>query len=467
MAAKKPARLSAARRESKKLRARMGAELCTQETWRSSSLTVEQLGNRECPEDKREMFKQARKWRDENWFVGAVLRMKADCIGFGQSLVAADAKKKNAAADWLSSESQSGRSTHQMVADKYIGTAIDELLLQDNLVSFWMEGQPPYPLETERCHYLDALGREILKFTPGFRAEDLKAAGYSDKQVKRYSSGVITLSEDEGEFFRVLTRGLSGRGFNAPRLKEVFRVCSQNESMEVGESLYAYVGRTVVRMHHLGWEVKQNSGVRQTDAMWDEKRAKGIEKYFKGLQGGLAETTANFDHKTSLLWVDPKNYDAKKWETIISRLVWWAGPLGFMLTARNLNPNFMPLFKAEIKKFRAFIAPHLEHVLNTAMECPVPLKIQWTDECFADMRLLWDMVKTLVQQGPGSLTTAQRFAGLDPDAEADNKLREAEDPKSDKKYLPKYTPGTGNRPNSPGQGRSAGVGDGQGQGPGK
>jgi hypothetical protein len=462
MAASKLSRSQHVRRERAKLRQQMGTELCSVNAYRSDSLTTDQLAARENPADKRDLFATARKWREENWFVGAILALKADCVGFGQTLGPKDKKKKKEFEAWLEKLDARGRASNRMLVEKYLRTAIDELLLQQNLVSFWRPGVAPYPLLTEHCTYRDALGAETLRVRMCYSAEDLKEAGFAKADIDRYSKGEILLTESRGEFFRVFTWGLTGTGFGIPRMKEVFRTCSQNESMEVGESLYAYVGRTVLRMHHLGWEVKKDAGMRQTDAMWDKSRAKGIEKFFKGLQGGVAELTANFDHKVSLVWLDPKNYEAKKWETIVARLMWWGGPLAFMLTARNLNPNFMPLFKAEVKKFRADVKPHLEHVLTQALQPPGGIQVDWTDECFADMRLLWDMIKTLMQQGPASLTTAQRFAGLNPEVEAENKVTETDDPDSDKKYLPKYTPGTGNRPADPG--RKAGVGDGGGQG---
>lgn len=455
---------AAIRKARQKLRAGDGGEMCSLESFPGSKLTVNDLVSRESPGDLGGYFQTARRWRRDNWFVGAVLSMKSDFVGFNQVLTARERKQRPALERWLD-ESGGARYTQRMIVERYIQTAVEEFLLQDNLVSFWRTDEFPYPLESERCKYSDALGKEVMRVKLGFNAQQLLESGFTPAEARRYSEGWLKLDEAHGENFRVLTRGMVGNGLCVPRLSQVFRTCSQAESMEVGESLYAYVGRTVVRMHHLGWEVKTaNAGIRQTDAMWDAARARGIERFFKGMPGGVAETTGNFDHKISLIWTDPKNFDAKKWETVVSRLQWWGGALAFMLVSRNLNPNFMPVFKAEIKKLRATLQPHLEYVINEALRPPGGLKIVWTDECFSDMRLLWDMIKTLVQQGPASLTTAQRFAGLDPEAEAEQKMAEADDPQADKKYMPHFDPNHGNQPKENNGGRTAGTRNGEGRG---
>lgn len=463
--ANKPPRHVARIRRDRKLRESESRELGSMESYRGSRLTVGDLSERECPHDPEHAFRTARTWRRDNWFVGAILGMKANFVRFNQTFSTPDKKKKAALKTWLDQESENGRGTNRMIVERYVQTSVDEFLLGDSLVSFWRENEAPYPLESERCKYSDAMGREVMKVRLGYNSAQLKEAGFSAKLIARYSDGWLTLDEAFDENFRVLTRGMVGNGFGYPRMAQVFRTCSQNESMEVGESLYAYVGRVVERAHSLGWEVRtKDVGVRQTDAMWDAKRAKEIEKYWKGMQGGVAETTRNFDQKDSINWIDPKLFDAKKWETIVSRLQWWGGPLAFMLISRNLNPNFMPVLKAEIKELRAMLKPHLEHVLNKSLTIPGGISIEWTDECFADMRLLWDMVKTLVQQGPASLTTAQRFAGLDPETEADQKLAEANDAEKDKKFMPLFDAQHGNRPGKANNGgRTPGIGDGQGK----
>ncbi len=436
-------------------------EMCSLTVSAEGALRLSDLTARERADDVQQCFRTARVWRRDNWFVGSLLGMKASFVRFGQSYRSASREKKSEFNTWLKQETPDGRNTNRMVLDRYVQTSVDEFMLCDSLISFWREDESPYPLECERCRYTDAMGHEVLQVKLGYTSQELKAAGFSQQMINRYSEGWVLLDENKGENFRVLTRGMVGNGLGAPRLAQVFRTCSQNESMEVGESLYAYLGRMVERTHSLGWEVRtKDVGMRQQEAMWNAKRAKEIERQWKGMVGGVGETTRNFDHKTQIQWIDSKNFDAKKWETIIARLQWWGGPLAMMLIARNLNPNFMPAFKAEIADLRGALKPHLEHVINKSLNPPGGISLEWTDECFADMRLMWDMVKTLVQQGAASLNSAQRFAGLDPDREADLKITEADDPQKDKKFMPLFDMHHGNRPGKQNNGgRTPGVED--------
>lgn len=468
--ASKKSRTSAARRTVQHLRKKLrgAGEFCSVDLTHGQAFTVEQLVARESPRHPAAAFRTARQFK-RNFFVGFVLAVKASVLNHGLTLEPRDKARRKDFAAWLAEKpADLERGTHQMLGEKYVGTATDEFLLQDNLVSFWRDDEIPYPIECERCDYKDVMGRELLKVRVGYGAEDLKAAGFSPAEVKRYSSGVITVGEGAGsedENFLVLTRAPSGKlgsGFGYPRLTELFYACSQAESMEVGESLLAYAGRTVIRMHHLGWEVKRDSGVRQVEAMWDRERAEEIESFFKGLQGGVAETSGNFDHKISYVVPDAKLFDPKKWESFVTRAQWWGGPLVFLLLSRTLNPSLMPLFKAEIHDLRRLLQPHLEYVLNAALRPPGGLKLTWSDQCFADLRLLWDMIKTHMQQGSGSLATGLRFAGLNPEAEGEQKVAEHDDPQAAKKFAPYFDAAHGNRPGAPG--RTPGVRDGEGKG---
>jgi hypothetical protein len=227
--------------------------------------------------------------------------------------------------------------------------------------------------------------------------------------------------------------------------------------MEVGETMLAYAGRLVLRFHQLGFEVKSGSNAaKQAEYLWKKNRASAIEKFFKGRQG-FAETTGQFDHKINYVWVDPKFYDPKKWDTIISRMLWWAGPLGFMMMAKSVSPFLLGMLKAQAEQDRRVVGAHLEAVINDGFRIGVPVKLSWSNRCFYDGRLAWDMVKTLMQQGPLSLTTSLEEAEFDPAEESERKKSEA--PLSrDEELLPKFDPNHGKRPGE-NPGRKTGVPD--------
>ncbi|HXP59141.1 MAG TPA: hypothetical protein VN829_01550, partial [Dongiaceae bacterium] len=372
---------------------------------------------------------------------------------FGFRLATPTEKDKKKLAAWLDADED-----RRDMLERYIAAVWSEWLLLDNVVSFWREEKEitPFLLLPEQCRYTDAMGLEKLTVNLGYRKEQFMDGegnplpGWTLEEIRRYtgSGHQIILSEEFDEYFRVLTRGLRGTGFGVPRLYRMFRTLSQCESMEVGESMLAYAGRLVIRAHSLGFEVRSASNAaKQAEYLWKANRAKPIEDFFKGRQG-FAETTKQFDHRIEYIWVDPKLYDARKWETIVSRLLWWAGPVGYMLMTKQLQPFLLPMLRADALADRARVGAHLDVVLNKGFRLPVKVKAKWGDRCFNDLRLAWEMTKTLMQQGPVSLTSALEVADFDPAVEAERKREEAPVERDDE-LLPKFDPNHGNRPGQP------------------
>ena len=413
-----------------------------------ATLSPAELFDRERPDDLQAMFKLARNWDKQNWFVEQVNRLKQAFYHFGFQLVAVQKGEQKKLEKWLEADME-----RRELLDRYINSVWEEWLLLDNVVSFWRKEKvvPPFLLLPERCKYSDAMGIEKLKVSLQYEKRQFTDShgsaleGWSATEIRRYTSGEIVLSEDQDEYFRVLTRGLRGTGFGVPRLFRCFRTLSQCESMEVGESMLAYAGRLVLRAHSLGFEVRSASNAsKQAEYLWKKDRAKPIEEFFKGRQG-FAEFTKQFDHKVEYIWVDSKLYDARKWETIISRLLWWAGPVGYMMMTKQLQPFLLPVLRVEALAERARVGAHLNLVLNEGFRPPVKVRVKWGDRCFNDLRLAWEMTKTLMQQGPVSLTSALEVADFDPEVEAERKRGEASSSRDDE-LLPKFDANHGNRP---------------------
>jgi hypothetical protein len=431
-----------------------------------ATLSPAELFDRERPDDLQSMFKLARNWHKQSWFVDQVNKLKLAFYHYDPRIVPVAAGRqlqgdKKKLAEWMEKDD-----ARREALLRYVVAVWTEWLLLDNVVSFWrMEKKvTPFLLQPELCHYTDAMGLERLKVNLMYRREmftDEKGEPLPDwtwDEIKRYTSQqAILLSEDYDEYFRVLTRAVRGTGFCHPRLYSLFRTLSQAESMEVGESMLAYAGRLVLRAHSLGFEVRSASNAaKQAEYLWKAARAKPIEDFFKGRQG-FAEFTKQFDHKVEYIWVDPKDYDARKWETIVNRCLWWAGPVGFMLMTKQLQPFLLPMLRADALADRARVGAHLEVVLNAGgWDLPCKVKVKWGDRCFNDLRLAWDMTKALMQQGPVSLTSALEVADFDPEQEAERKKAEAS-PERDDELLPRFDPNHGNRPGTAG---TAGTQDG-------
>jgi hypothetical protein len=432
----------------------------------SEKLRPEDLLQREAPASIADAQVRARGWRRDNWFVEQVCLKRQDFYNHGLEIAPVE-KGKAARVRLEKYLKDTGRRAALL---RYISDVWSEYLLQDTVVSFWRRQQEmtPFLLLPEKCEYSDAMGVEILKYKPGCKKQQLEGNdangidGLNPAQVKRYTGhNAIVLSREHDEYYRVLTRGLRGEGFGWPRLRTVFRTCSQQESMEVGESMLALAGRMVMRFHKIGFEVRSGANaMRQEAFLWKKKRSDEILKFFKGHSGGFVETTGQFDHHIEYVWVDAKHYDARKWDTIIQRLMWWGGPLACMLMAKTPNPFLLPMLKAEAHAARADVGLHLEYVINEGFDLGVPVQLKWSDSCFYDLRLAWDMIKFYTQQGPLSLTSGLEHLGYNPDRELENKDQERKDKE---RWMPLFDAAHGKRPGEVEPGRPASAPPGKGK----
>lgn len=402
-------------------------------------LTVGQALRRERPYEARDQFLTARRAVEENWLVGQVVLLQAAFCNFQPRYEGLPAKWRERNPDALAA------------LDRYVVEAWEEWLTLDNVVTFWRPsfGTTPVLLKPEQCTYANVFGRDVLKARLGYSEADLKALeSLSEAERRRYLSEFELDPTGHDEQFRVLTRTARGRGFGKPRLYSVFRTLMQAEHMEFGEAQLAFGGRSPILQDKIGFEVKSGSNaMRQADYLWKKKKAEAIIKQRQGVRG-LSHEVVQFDQATGYVWVDPKAYDARKWETIQVRLCWWGGPLAFMMLSRTSNPFLLPLLKTFVLAERRRFGGYLDFVINAGFDLPKRVHVAWGDRCFTDLRLAWDMVKALMTQGPLSLTTALVEGGFDPAAEADLKVEEA-NPKRRKELLPVWDAAHGAVPGEP------------------
>src|SRR5690349_14947340 len=123
MATRKAPTSARSRRAIHKIRTKRGGERCSIDTMGSPSITADDRGYREDPSELQDMFRTARKWRKDNWFVGSILALKATCISFGQTFSAAEKKDKKAIEAWLAEKDVTDRYTNHMTAAKYVRSA--------------------------------------------------------------------------------------------------------------------------------------------------------------------------------------------------------------------------------------------------------------------------------------------------------------------------------------------------------
>lgn len=429
-------------------------EFCGAEpTIRQGSLKVGELEARERPEGLKAAFEQARFWAKYNNFITALIKINRGFILNKAQVVARDPAQQGELDKWKERETED--CYRGDLLEKITEDIVQEFLIQDTAISFWKRApadrdfNPPVLFMPENCKYKNAMWTRSLRVNMKLSESDFKDSGLSQEEIDRYTKGEFVPDEDRNEFFRVLTRQIDGFGLNEPTMVSALRTLSQADSMEVGESQLAYAGRSVIRHHKIGFEVKNtNMALRQFDFLYDKVRASDIKKSLGGRQGFM-DLITQFDHEILFSGIpDPKHYDARKWETIIARVSLWAGPAAYMLYAKSVSPFLLKLLKAIIEADRRMLARHIEWVINKSMmgtlDAPL-IKIVWDNRIFEDARLAWDQVKTLMMQGPLSLETSLEEGGFNPQMESKRKKREAPDSR-DEELLPKFSAAQGLKP---------------------
>lgn len=395
------------------------------------SLSLAQMTALENPRSTEAALIQTRQFAESNWLVDALIWLRVSFLNYGLAMQTADKTKKKEFAEW---QKANGAAVAGFIYQVWVNW-----VLYNNVVAFWRKAQrrtteglstEPMILPVCDCTYANVLGKKVLKVRLKLSRKELEDAGFTPAEIERYSKNEITVEEGRGEFFRVIKLGLDDRsGFAMPRLRRVFKTLSQCDSMEVGESQLAFLGRTPLRQHKIGFEVKAAANaMKQSEFLYKEKRAKSIMKGFETAKGAK-DVVTQFDHTISLeSLVDPKYYDGDKWETIVNRVCFWGGPVAMMLIRTGINPTLLPLAQTEAKGEREIIGDYVRGVIQDAWNPPGGVTVTWGNKCFQDSRLAWDMVKTLMTQGPLSLTSSLQAADFNPETERENKDMEAKLP---------------------------------------
>lgn len=406
----------------------------------STIIRPEDFLTRGRPTTTQAAFAQARQWVIMNWFVSEVIKLKLSFYNYGFKITSEEKGKHAKVADYLNKNRQVRRAV-----GRYVREVWREWLTLNNVVSFWREeAKDSFPslLPPEKCRYVDAMGTPRLWTVLDYEKKDAPP-GTEKRILDRYfTRKEFELDADNwDEHFDVLTTQRRGQGFGMPDLYTLFRTLTQVESMEIGEIMLALAGRRVVHLHRLGFEQKgqQPSKYQQKHSLWSKDRSKKILDFTNG-RFGFMETTVNFDQQWEVFLGDggPKSYDEKKWGTVIRRMMWWGGPLAFMMVANSMNPFLLGMLKTSATSDREEVGEHLNLVLNSAFKFPVPVKVTFSNRCFIDPRLAWDMVNSLLKQGPLSATTAVEQADFNPEQEVERKRAEAA---NEDDYQPVFNPG--------------------------
>lgn len=379
---------------------------------------------------KANAFQKARRW-SRHWFVASILQLRQAFFNYGFTLTAADKKDRDKLKAWKTDAKS--EKMREWIAD-YTDDLWSEWLLLENVISFWRNAsERPVLLNLEDCEYSDAFGSELLCIKHNLTTEQInKLKGWSEEEKKRLrAKNVLEIGPDDELFhFKVSKRARAGLGLGWPSFMGIFEALGQGESLEVGDAIMAFAGRTVWEQHKIGHEVTAGVMAGTEKFHYNKKHADAFIKACKGKSGHHRVTTP-FDHEISFPRVDPKNFDAARYASVIERLRWWSQPLAQMIDARGITPYLLRLLKMQARPAREKMGRHLTQTLNEVFEPPCRVLPAWSNHCFVDERLASDLLKAGLAAGPISQTTFAEEAGYDPELERERKTVEAGLPKAE------------------------------------
>lgn len=334
----------------------------------------------------------------------------------------------------------------------------------DSACVIWREesGRPRRPIvfKPEKTVYKNPMGEESLWVRSGWSAEEFDTKKFSAATIRRWSqAGPFKLEESRGEHFRVLTRAAPGDGYERPGVVEAAaRTLAQNESLEVGDNLSAFLGRSVMRQVLVGHEIKQGPFAGRPLHFWNSK----IDERWQELFGrtGILEVTTNFDQEVKYPYPDMDRFKAEKYQSVFDRLALWFGPLGLLyaqgMLGKTLNPNLAGLLRTEAHAERELVRPFLEEIISRCFAPPAPFRIVWSDHVFLDSRARLELLKMAVSNGSASQAALLDELDLDQETEWQRKDREHAQPAH--RTRPIYDPAHDSTQSNPG-GRPAGTRD--------
>lgn len=395
-------------------------------------------------------YKLSRKWAGSHWYLQPILGIRTAVANFGCRVQGLPGGAEMDDPYRVSLEPA-------QAAVLTVEQAIREYLVQGCLIAVWRKAQPGVVnfVPPESVKYSDTGGHEMLEVQLPVDGKVLEAMPPAVR--RRYEGGRWTYGDAAwqnfnlqnplyAEGFAVFKSTPRGHGLGMPALHAFFRPLGQSDSMEVGESEYAFAGRLVIRQHKIGHEIKSGPLAGLPKHFYKRDRAEAIKKDYQSATG-FREGVTNFDHSIGIVWNDQKPYEVKKWGTVLDRLRWWAGGIGQVLDSRSANPDLMGLLEAEYQSLRGKLRPWLQQVLARAWQVnnPSAVKIRWGVQCFRNQRLFAEMLKFGVQAGPVSVTTLteQTLGEGESETERERKKEERRNPED---FLPLYDPNHGNAP---------------------
>lgn len=372
------------------------------------------------PQSLHGMFCKCRSMLDHNDYVGGIHRVRLCYFSDGLRF---DNKKKKVK-KWVKQATAAGLQLSRLDLDIW-----NEFILCDSAIVFWRtpaDGRVAVPvvLDCEMCEYSDALGFETLKVKPA-KVKTLSAgqkAALGPRWVEALQAGkTIELDPSLGENFKVLTWGKLGKGLIWPRLGQILDKLGTRELLEIADFGAAWESGDIYRHISKGYEIKQGLHAGEARNHITAPQSKAIQRDNKAKRGPRTAVT-NFDVSIAWKFLDPKFFDAKKYEAVMAKLKTWGGPAALLYEAGQTSPQLMSAFAVEGRRARSMVGPFLSSILNDPtfhgdLEPPEELKVIWNPQSFLDTKMMLEWVRAGSASGLISPQTCRHALGVDNDDE--------------------------------------------------
>lgn len=418
----------------------------------------------------RELFKRCRELASENDFVQRVLWLK-DCY-FARGVRAGVRAARALGTDQTESDARRAvRAARANGADlndridridgellrlirQLSDDAWTEYLVCQAAVAFWRrpaqgEGLPAVTiLDCEDLEYTEVFGVGSLKVFPKkmVLTEDQKRA-LGPRLAEAVGTGKpLTLDRDLGECWKVLKLGKAGSsGLGTPRMAAILDMLSQRELLKIGDWAGAWTIKDVIRQIKKGHEITQGPLAGQPQYFLKNAERKRIADQMKN-KGGAYTAITNWDLYYGFVHLDPKYFDAKKYEGVHMHLAAWAGPVELMRREGTVSPYLIKAFENEGLRERERVAAFIEEILSDPdlvgdgeAKVPEGIKVGWDPHAFKNLQEIYEWVRA-GSNGQVSPQSQREALGVD-DAAETALMREAHKRRMD--YTPPFEPRQG------------------------
>lgn len=307
-----------------------------------------------------------------------------------------------------------------------------EWFLCDSVCAFWKtggkrkSGAPALTvLDTERIvRWEDGAFGEMLEIQSvpgGGRMPGAKKESFGAKWADAMQAGKpVVLSEKDGEFYRIRTRGKRGAGLARPGLEGALPLFGMLELLSLADRSAAWEHRNLITQWLIGHDIRYGPRSGMADHFIKPGHVASVKKKMAGKVGPTSLYT-NFDWTVKHVFLPPEYFNKEKYAGGMMRLENWFGPVGKLLRA-EIHDNDIALVRAWVDYERAILGGLAEDILNSpdywAGKVPKErISVGWSPVTMLTPKSVLELVRFASAQGAIGAQTTREMLGLDHEEE--------------------------------------------------